>query len=328
MNAPATHTLDVLNAILARALPVRARHGSIELAPIELEGRTYPVRPVGSIAISEWGLSVNLRCTRAGRPPLDGEVTIAHAESWDDVRVPAFVEGWLGAVKAILESATSESIDRWVPSYLDPGLPVDAMEEGTNSEEFCRKFLEYTWLGYLLPKRPKVAPMFERAPRSVALKASEIDLYGLWGWIGNFARRCYVDPRWDDALIQRLPPAARALEGAQMIDAMVGGNGFEVFLASQRSAVILHCYESLSAIGAKQLSALMRRGVGLAARQGAEFTTERNQGWLRPFRADAAEQWSDVDGHDPGRSYALMTSELVPCANAFAERNRDDLVRT
>lgn len=327
MNTPSIATLDALNAVVSRVLPLRARHGALELAPIDLEGQGFPVKPVGALLVNEWALSIRLRCTRAARPPHDGEVTLASAERWDDVRLPAFVEGWLAALKVILSSATSESIDRWVPSSLQPTLPLDLLDEGSNAEEFCRAFLEFPWLGHLLPKRPKSAPRYVLAPRSVVLAADELRLFELWEWIGYFTRQSYVDARWDDAMIKALPDAARALDGVALIHALVGGNGFEVFLDSQRLAVVRHCYESLLAVGATELAAVMRRGIGLAVARGAQFMSERNTGWARSFRAEAAGAWSEVDGHDPDKSYALIESELVPRALAFANRHRDELVR-
>ncbi len=327
MNAPTRPTLDALNALLSTMLPLRARHGALSLASTDFAERGTPVTPVGALLIHEWGIAVNLQCIRAGRPPADGEVLLARSSDWDDVRLLAFVEGWLAALKVVLESADAKSIDPWVPHYLTPSMPIDKLDEGSSAAEYRAEFLKYPWLGSLLPKRPASAPPFERAPRSAVLRGDAIELQALWDWIGRFARRTYVDRRWDDAMIAALPAPVRALDGAQMIYALVGGNGFETFLGSQRSSVIVQCYESLVAIGARATSAAMARGIGLAAKQGAEFLAERSVAWTRTFRGEAAAQWSEVDGHDPNKSYALMDAELSPCALAFAERHRDVLVR-
>ncbi len=158
------------------------------------------------------------------------------------------------------------------------------------------------------------------------MKGALVDVDRITSWIEHFTERTFVDLRWDDARLKAMPVEVRALDGVAMINAMVGGNGFEVFLAQTRGATIRHCFDALKTVGATQLRALMAEGIALAARQGAEFMNERNTNWVDAFDRGAT-SWVEIDGREPDRTYALIESELMPRASEYANRHQRVLVR-
>jgi hypothetical protein len=327
-DAPSGHTLDALRTVVERKLPLRFSIGSIELATLDLtEFGASRCTPIGPFVLFEEALHLALRRTIADEPQ-DHRViaTVSAPPHWDDPRWPAYVEGWLDAVATVHEAHSVESLRplRWRPWAAS--LPVDVLDEGSSAREFSEKFLEYPWLGRLLPSRPSKPPAYERAPRSAVMKGARVDLGRITSWIDHFTERTFVDHRWDDALLKAMPPEVRALDGVAMINAMVGGNGFEVFLAQARGATVRHCFAALKTVGATQLHGLMAEGIALAARQGAEFMNERNTRWVDAFDRGAT-SWDAIDGWDPDRTYALIESELMPKASEYADRHQRVLVR-
>lgn len=245
----------------------------------------------------------------------------------DDPRALPFARGLLAALSQVIDRATPRTIGQWAIGWLDVRMPLEVLTPGATSDAYCAEFLRYAWLGRLLPDRPTKPPPFERAPVEAIVRGNELDLDALFAWIQAQAQRTYEDPRWDDARIRALPAPARVLEGLHLLDAMVGGNGFEVFLAQARGADVRHCLAALEAVDAPRLLHLLREGIALAASQGAEFTNERSRKWLEAFEDPSAHEWSTIDGHEPDRSYALLATELRPAASRFAERHRARLLR-
>ncbi|MGZ3455948.1 MAG: DMP19 family protein [Polyangiales bacterium] len=278
---------------------------------------------VGALRIEEPGVWVELATTRSDGRGTEGSLYLFGSDRVEDPRAVPFVTGLFAALRRLIERGSP----KWANGYLDVRMPIDVLEIGATSDQYRDQFLSYPWLGRLFPERPAKAPPYVRAPERAVTRSGALDLDALFAWVYAHAQRTYDDPRWDDAMIRALPEPVRVLEGLHLIDSMVGGNGFEVFLAQARGAVVRQTYAALEAAGAEQLRELMAAGIGLAAQSGAEFMQERAKKWLEPFEDLAADDWSEIDGHEPDRSYALLGSELRPSALRFAERHRDALVR-
>lgn len=277
---------------------------------------------VGSLHVEEHGVWLSLTTTRPDGIDTDGTVFLFARERLDDPRSVPFASGLLAALRRLLEKQPNN----WAVGYLDVRMPLEVLEVGATADAYRDQFLTHAWLGRFLPERPQKPPPYVPAPAAAVSGGGALELEGLLAWIAAHAQRTY-EPRWDDAMIRALPESARVLEAVHMIDSMVGGNGFEVFLAQARGAVVRQAREALEAIGAEKLAALMGAGIGLAAAQGAEFMNERAKKWLEKFEDRAAADWSEIDGHAVDRSYALLASELRPCALRYAEAHRAALVR-
>lgn len=243
-----------------------------------------------------------------------------------DPRLGDYLEGMLLALRAVLERASAASMDHWAIGYFTEHPPLDVLGERPTAQQFREYFLTYPWFGRLLPDLPATPPAYELAPFSAASFNGAFDVEALWSWIAQHSRRTFVNAKWDDAMIRALPKPVRTLSAAHILHAMVGGNGFEVYLSQANGPEIRRCYEALGELGAVRLQALMAKGIALAASQGAEFAYTRTREWAQRFPR-AASAWGEIDGHEEDRSYALLKSELVPAAQRYAEKHRAELVR-
>lgn len=275
----------------------------------------------------EEGVWLELETRRHDGRGTEGALFLFRRTCLDDPRAEPYARGLVAALARVIDRATPLSVTKWAVGWLDVRMPLEVLAVDATSEAYCTEFLRYAWLGRLLPDRPAKAPSYERAPVEAVVRDGALELDALFAWIHAQAQRTYDDPRWDDAMIRALPAPARVLEGLHLLDAMVGGNGFEVFLAQARGADVRHCLAALEAVDAPRLLHLLREGIALAASQGAEFTNERSRKWLEAFEAPGAHEWSAIDGHEPDRSYALLATELRPAARRFAEQHRARLLR-
>lgn len=322
--------MDMVHALEARVrplFPIRTERGSVELAEPATREPVAGVYRVGSFVVSSgWGLSVELRTTRAQGTSTEGGYYLCATNQLDDPRLGPYTEGFILALRSVLERATDTSMRDWAIGNFDH-LPLEVLDANAPATHYRDYFLTYPWLGRLLPTRPPKAPAYVHAPAAAVSPArGESELDRLWSWIWQHARSTYVDLKWDDAMTKALPEPVRVLSALLTIHSMVGGNGFEVFLAQARGTVVRDAYQALVTVGAEQLRALMAKGIPLAEREGATFTSERARKWLDAFN-DPASSWSEIDGHEPDRSYALLNSELVPAAERYANAHRAALVR-
>ncbi|MFO0560108.1 MAG: hypothetical protein U0269_18985 [Polyangiales bacterium] len=327
MTEPSARLLDELTKVVERTLPMRSEVGSIELHPIDLSAQTTKLLPVGPLVVSEDGILLGVRQQLVGREPRDASAPIVLEQHYDDPRVLAHVEGWLGALGEALREGDAEQLRKsWYRLTVSPSLALEVLELGASAAEYRAKALEFPWLGRLSRALPKRPPAYERAPRELVLRGDRVEFSRIADWIYAFSEQTFADARWDDAMVRALPEPARVLDGVSTINAMVGGNGFEVFLAQTRGATIRQCYAALGKVGAPRLRAVMAKGIALAARQGAEFMYERSTAWIERF-ASSARDWSELDGWDEGHTYWLIENELMAAADEYANRHRAALVR-
>lgn len=282
---------------------------------------------VEALNVDEWSVWLALSTTRHDGRGTEGALYLFAPDRLGDPRAVPFAAGLLAALRAVIERATAESARKWAVGWLDVRMPIDVLDVDATADDFREQFLTWPWLGRLLPNRPTKPPPFVRAPARAVMRDGALDLPALFAWVNAHAQRTYDDRRWDEAMIGALPAPVRVLQGLWLVESSVGGNGFEVFLLQASGAEVRHVHASLEAAGAKKLARLMGAGIDLAAQHGAEFMRERSKKWLDAFEGLAADDWSEIDGHEPNRSFALIESELRPCALRWAERHRDAVVR-
>jgi hypothetical protein len=281
----------------------------------------------GDLQVEEWGVTLPFETMRQDGRGTEGALFLFARDRLEDPRAPAYVSGLLSALRTVIDRATPKSVPKWAIGYLDVRMPIDVLEPPATEEAYRDAFLSYPWLGRILPDRPKKAPTYVRAPARAIMRDGAIDLDALYAWVHAHSMWTFDDPKWDAAMLRALPEPVRVLQGLFTIESMVGGNGFEVFLLQAKSAVVRDAYTAVAAAGAEKLRELMAQGIGLAARHGAEFMRERGKKWLEEFEDCSVEDWSEIDGRETDSSFALLESELRPCAMRYAERHRDTLVR-
>ena len=127
-------------------------------------------------------------------------------------------------------------------------------------------------------------------------------------------------------------PPARAVYFADLLDAMVGGNGLEGFLHQAPVEDVMGGLEALVALGCARLCQRYREGLTVAAREGGEFVYSVDERWLARERAPTApagaRPWWVIDSWDEGGSYWLLKHELAPSLDAFVERHGAALLRS
>lgn len=319
--------LDAIGVVLARHLPIVGELCRIDLddaAPGPPDPRCHREGP---LHVTPWGVSLGVRTSAVDKRETAGGLAICERGQLLDPRVIACLEGQLMALTTVARAADREVVRRsWAIGYLAVGLPLAALPRGASGDEYRRYYLTYPWLGRLLPGRPAAAPPYVRAPADEVLRPGGLALDALLCWIGRQVARTHEDFAWDEAMIAALPEPVRVLEAVHLMQAMVGGNGFEVWLSQARGADIRRAHHALGALGATRLRALLAMGVALAAHHGAEFTGEDDVAWVRAVRGRRPGDWRAIDGHEPDRSYALLDSELVPLAREYAEAHRHELI--
>lgn len=326
MGSPTQSLLDALTSIVERTLPLRRATFSMQCHAADLSTTELKMTPVGPFVVHDEGISLGVRTIFEDREPFDAMPVIVDEKDYDDPRVLAHIEGWMDALVTTVAKCSDAAFKKnWRWLSVRPSLPIEALDLGATAEEFRERALQFPWLGRYLDELPKKAPAYERAPREIALVGDRVELHRLMGWVGFFTQRTFEDSRWDDAMMRSMPEPVRVLDGVETINAMVGGNGFEVFLSQTRGAIVRHCYVALGNVGAPRLRAVMGQSIALAARQGAEFMYERNTAWFEQFETRAT-NWSALDGWDEGHTYSLIEQELMPAANEYANRHRAALV--
>jgi hypothetical protein len=111
------------------------------------------------------------------------------------------------------------------------------------------------------------------------------------------------------------------------IEAMVGGNGLEVYLSQEPPESVVGSLEALERAGCGRLAALYRRALDLAARQGCEATLYLADAWLEDARRPAGtDSWRALDHWDDGGTWALIRDELRPAAQAYIDAHRGVLL--
>ncbi len=136
-----------------------------------------------------------------------------------------------------------------------------------------------------------------------------------------------------DARFDRLanwPLAPRTVYFLDLAHAMLGGQGFEVYLAQQDFEDILGVLEALDTAGCDRLALRMRQGIALCAEQGgAEFLVQVDEEWLedegRPFAEGESPSWSSIDSHEPGGTWWLVEHELAPALDTYVRGHIDEL---
>lgn len=126
------------------------------------------------------------------------------------------------------------------------------------------------------------------------------------------------------------PEAPRTLYYLFLIDGVVGGSGFEVFLGQAQMDEILGALDALEAAGCPRLLERLRQGLGLAWSEGAEFVAQADEDWIDdealPVPEGEGRPWSRIDSHEEGGSYWLLRHELGPRRVAYFNAHRDEIV--
>lgn len=319
--------LDIIKVRLADYFPISGELCRIDLVDATLAQPDPRCRCDGPLFVSPWSVSLCVRTAAFDKMDTDGGLAICERGQLGDPRVVPCLEGQLMALTSVARLMTGPLVRRrWAIGYLNASLPLSALPRSATKDDYHRYYLTYPWLGRYLPGRPARAPAYVRAPAELCLRDGGLDVGGLRAWIGRQVARTFEDFAWDEAMIAALPEPVRVLEAVDGIHAMVGGNGFEVWLSQARGADVRRGYHGLGAIGASKLQALMAMGIALAASQGAEFSHEDDAGWARAIKARRPSDWRAIDGHEPDRSYALLESELVPLVHKYAEAHRLELI--
>ncbi|MDC0675315.1 DMP19 family protein [Nannocystis radixulma] len=319
--------LGAVKGILARYFPIAGELARIELSDAVLDPPDPRHLCDGPLFVAPWYVSLCVKTSGFDKMETEGALAICDRKRMLDPRIAPYLEGQLMALTTVARAATRELVKRyWAIGYLHCALPLTVLPRDATADTYRRYFLTYPWLGRFLPDRPVIAPPYVRAPAEDYLRDGKVDLPHLWTWIYQHTQRTWDDEAWDDAMIEALPEPVRILASAHTLDAMVGGNGFEVWLSQTRGADIRRAYHALGVLGATKLAALMAGGIALAAHHGAEFAYEKDKSWWRAIRTRRPRDWHEIDGHAPDRTYALLESELVPLSQKYAEAHRDALI--
>jgi hypothetical protein len=321
--------LEALSARLATLLPIRGKRIGMELAFgdvgfLELLPEADRGEHVGPFCLWKTGTSLGL-CTIRDGAPLRGTVSVGTLRDRRDLRFPAYVEGFVLALRKLVQRENARIVEDWAIGRLDVRPPLGVLPEGTSALRYRDYFLTAPWLGWFVevPAKPL---RWMPAPEEVVVDANgAIDLYELRHWVSRHVPQTYRNRQWDNAMRASVPEPVRVIWSIHWLDAMVGGNGFEVYLSQASGAVMRDMHHALRAIGAVRMLERMTRGIALAARQGAEFMHERGRKWVDAFD-DPAPSWQEID-RGPEGSFELLPSEVLPAAQRYAEAHRASFVR-
>jgi hypothetical protein len=122
------------------------------------------------------------------------------------------------------------------------------------------------------------------------------------------------------------PAAPRTIYFLDLANAMLGGNGFEVYLAQQCFEDVLGVLEALEDAGCERLALRMRQGIALSAEEGgSEFLVEVDDGWLedngRPLPAGEGRAWERIDSLEEGGTWWLVKHELQPAIERYVREH-------
>ena len=104
----------------------------------------------------------------------------------------------------------------------------------------------------------------------------------------------------------------------------VYNSGLASFLLQQSEWIIRGCLDTLRAVGAQQLLAMLEAGIQIAARSGAGFVGARAKGgsWWKQLPPREGTSLSNLDD----RSGPLLESELRPRLAEYARRHQGELI--
>jgi hypothetical protein len=126
------------------------------------------------------------------------------------------------------------------------------------------------------------------------------------------------------------PVPARTVYFLDLANAMLGGNGLEVFLGQCAPEDAIGMLAALDEGGCAQLAQRFREALGLIDEQNGELTSYVSEDWLARERRDPPEaarsSWRAIDSWEPGGTYALMKEELAPAIDRYVTRHRSGLV--
>ncbi len=124
------------------------------------------------------------------------------------------------------------------------------------------------------------------------------------------------------------PVEPRTVYFLHLADAMLGGNGLEVFLDQAAGEEVTGVLAALEEVGCAGLGQLYREGLAIVAKRG-RGADELDPDWVarekRKPRPKAWKSWRALDSHEEGGTYALLQSELKPKLEAYLERHRESL---
>jgi hypothetical protein len=137
-----------------------------------------------------------------------------------------------------------------------------------------------------------------------------------------------------DTRFERLalwPTIPRTIYFLDLAYAMLGGNGFEVFLAQQCFEDVVGVLEALEESDCERLALRMRQGIELCFEDGgAEFLVEVDEDWLesngRPMPDGDERDWERIDSHEPGGTWWLVDHELQPALEQYVREHLGALV--
>lgn len=138
-----------------------------------------------------------------------------------------------------------------------------------------------------------------------------------------------------EARFERLatwPAIPRTIYFLDLAYAMLGGNGFEVYLAQQCFEDVQGVLDALEEAGCERMALRMRQGIALAAEEGgSEFLVEVDEDWLEdhgePLPDGEGRAWERIDSHEPGGTWWLVEHELQPALERYVREHLGVVVR-
>lgn len=163
---------------------------------------------------------------------------------------------------------------------------------------------------------------FQRIPKSPSSDDDTI-LWQLRDQVRTQAHALGFEDRFE--VMSDWPQEACTLYFLDLADAMLGGNGLEVFLDQACAEEVVGVLSALDAAGCTTLVQLYREGLSIIAKRGRALD-DLDEQWLsrekRKPRARAWRSWQALDSHEEGGTYALLKSELTPKLAAFVAHHR------
>ena len=333
--ASARDALVAIDAALRGPLPMRGTHVGLELG--ESTGRDPDALCVGAVVGTPHGVWASVRVLDLLRDRgMEGSVYLMRAEDLADPRRDAYVAGWLAAIRRIVLQATAPATP-FTLGALDQRMPLDVVPSAIPAK-YEAAFAEPKWLGRFLSEKDRspAGEPYERAPLSAVTRGDEVDLDALFSWVFRHAELGYEDPVSDLAAIEVLGEAPKTLVYLFTFENRVHNGGIASFVLQTSAFEIQGAHRALVAIGAARFKDLLERAVALAAHQenpqfsdrNDAYRRERNRNWRTEFVRDKSlSTTSDLDGHEDGKSFFLLESELRPKLRAYVERHREALLR-
>jgi hypothetical protein len=159
------------------------------------------------------------------------------------------------------------------------------------------------------------------------------NLDGNDGWdlrdhVSRLAKQRGFDKRHEE--LATWPAAARHVYFLHLAESRLAGSGVLVFLEQQLYPDLRGTHDALVAAGAVRLQRLFEAGISATLDTNAEYNHYRRGLLKSDFRWLRAVQKSDpaaaeIDTHDEGGSYWLVTHELAPAIRRYISAHRSDL---